>query len=344
MLGHYSIKGNGNGQLAAMKPEYTKSVEEVYTDLAIRGLMDDDKSLTTLAAVQHEHLPSTSEFGTSPSAFALPSWAPDWRVYQSHILSEPTSPHHAGGRLNTSLRVDLATKTLQIEGIMVDSIALCAKPFRPREFHVDGDDQHGVVSKIWREVCGHNEFNLRVPYLPAVACVPASSSSAEQCKAEEECEEEKSAVFAILQTLSNACVAIAWQENQPYESVPESQWLAHGAAYLTRAIGKTMRVSKTVLELAKKGEVGKWTRAANGASGNRAFARTQKGYYVLGPKTMEPGDSICVLKGGKMPFCLRPWGRHYLLVGECYVHGIMRGELIEAGDKVNKGITTFSLL
>jgi len=44
---------------------------------------------------------------------------------------------------------------------------------------------------------------------------------------------------------------------------------------------------------------------------------------------------VCVLFGGKTPFCLRPWGHGYLLVGECYVHGLMNGEamgMLERGD------------
>lgn len=59
----------------------------------------------------------------------------------------------------------------------------------------------------------------------------------------------------------------------------------------------------------------------------RAFAKTAKGYFVLGPKVMEVGDIVCVLFGGKTPFGLRPWADgQYLLVGEAYVHGLMKGE------------------
>jgi hypothetical protein len=47
---------------------------------------------------------------------------------------------------------------------------------------------------------------------------------------------------------------------------------------------------------------------------------------VLGPAALKAGDLVCVLFGAKVPFCLRHLGRRYLLVSECYVHGLMKGE------------------
>lgn len=139
-----------------------------------------------------------------------------------------------------------------------------------------------------------------------------------------------SAVFAYLQTLSNACLAIAWQDCQPYTSVPERQWLAHGTAYLVRAAAAmSCGVSKELQEFAETGDAAKWARAFNGASGNRVFAKTKDGYYVLGPKSMMPGDLICIFQGAKVPFCLRRFGTKYLLVGECYMHGVMDGVVFE---------------
>ncbi len=77
----------------------------------------------------------------------------------------------------------------------------------------------------------------------------------------------------------------------------------------------------------------KWNRVANAASTNRVFAVTTNGYYVLGPKVMEVGDIVRVFTGGKMPFAVRPWGKRFLLVGECYVHGLMNGEAIESMER-----------
>ncbi|PMD49009.1 hypothetical protein L207DRAFT_477718 [Hyaloscypha variabilis F] len=57
----------------------------------------------------------------------------------------------------------------------------------------------------------------------------------------------------------------------------------------------------------------------------------------LAPTAAEEGDVICVLYGCSVPVLLRPVKEEervvaWLLVGECYVHGIMDGEAIEAAD------------
>lgn len=66
----------------------------------------------------------------------------------------------------------------------------------------------------------------------------------------------------------------------------------------------------------------------------RRFFITKKGYFGLGPQKAEAGDRIGVLFGSGVPFVLRRWNsaegkRVWKIVGECYVHGIMQGEVIQ---------------
>ena len=64
---------------------------------------------------------------------------------------------------------------------------------------------------------------------------------------------------------------------------------------------------------------------------------TERGFMGIAPRTACIGDSVFVLKGGPLPFILRPGTpaegdcSHppeycFELVGSCYVHGIMDGE------------------
>lgn len=72
-------------------------------------------------------------------------------------------------------------------------------------------------------------------------------------------------------------------------------------------------------------------------SGRRLFI-TKQGFIGLGPEFTREGDSIAVFLGGSTPFVLR--GNHasgidqqtWLLMGDCYVHGWMDGEMMKNED------------
>jgi hypothetical protein len=88
------------------------------------------------------------------------------------------------------------------------------------------------------------------------------------------------------------------------------------------------------LEDLKKRSVGRtfqaFKRAYRAAMLNRRLCWTQKGYLGLAPRYTRPGDIVCVFMGSAVPFVVRPRedGRS-LLVGECYVHGVMDGQLAD---------------
>lgn len=63
---------------------------------------------------------------------------------------------------------------------------------------------------------------------------------------------------------------------------------------------------------------------------NRTFLSTKSGHLGFGPNTVKPGDLVCVLYGGKVPFVLRKVGEEHRLVGPAYVEGIMEGEVVES--------------
>jgi hypothetical protein len=61
-------------------------------------------------------------------------------------------------------------------------------------------------------------------------------------------------------------------------------------------------------------------------SNYRRMIRTKKGYIGLAPRFAEQGDWVGVFKGGKLPLVIRKEGDYWILIGESYVHGIMKGE------------------
>ncbi|KAF2811387.1 uncharacterized protein BDZ99DRAFT_497166 [Mytilinidion resinicola] len=67
-------------------------------------------------------------------------------------------------------------------------------------------------------------------------------------------------------------------------------------------------------------------RMAVGAMGCISAARTADGYVGMVPGITEIGDRVAILKGGKLPFILRERGSDWELIGDAYIHGIMKGE------------------
>ena len=60
----------------------------------------------------------------------------------------------------------------------------------------------------------------------------------------------------------------------------------------------------------------------------RRFCATKDGYMCTAPYDTERGDVVAILEGFRTPFVLRKSGDNWKLVGDCYVHCIMDGELV----------------
>ena len=66
---------------------------------------------------------------------------------------------------------------------------------------------------------------------------------------------------------------------------------------------------------------------------HRHLLISKKGYLGLGPIPTQKDDMICVLFGCSVPVLIRKVEDHHVLVGECYVHGIMNGEAVDMWKK-----------
>ncbi|KAK5690904.1 hypothetical protein LTR97_012067 [Elasticomyces elasticus] len=58
----------------------------------------------------------------------------------------------------------------------------------------------------------------------------------------------------------------------------------------------------------------------------RRLSWTSKGFLALLPEATIEGDLIVILRGGRLPFVVRPVEHGHRLIGPAYVHGIMNGE------------------
>jgi hypothetical protein len=67
---------------------------------------------------------------------------------------------------------------------------------------------------------------------------------------------------------------------------------------------------------------------------SRSFFKTAGGMIGLGPELIQPGDRICTFLYAKHPSLLRnvPGQEQYRILGQCYIDGMMNGEICEVRD------------
>ena len=66
---------------------------------------------------------------------------------------------------------------------------------------------------------------------------------------------------------------------------------------------------------------------------------TKKGYVGQIPKAGRRGDLIIIISGARIPLLVRPNGDGYSLVGQCYLHGFMKGEVLSTASNKAQDVT-----
>ncbi|KAK6217916.1 hypothetical protein LQW54_003204 [Pestalotiopsis sp. IQ-011] len=310
-LGHFSIRTPpplGCGPVS-IKADYTKTVEQTYIDVASNILSMVFLRITVAQRLRqrwiHMHISRTNTIyhhgcltGDVSEELSSPS--------QSALIGA-----HGDSAANLEI-IEGVKPTLRIEGVQIDTIVARSRPMMSSDFFrkAASNEKPTMVPQLWRDVCGKRQFNLSESYRNG-----------------------HTAFFAFMQTLSNGCVQAAGHGRRSYGDIPDRVWLHLAASHVVDNEDVFGDISADIRDLAKNREMEtgfeNWARWAASASESRTFARSAQGYYVLGPTVLEVGDVICVLFGAKVPFCLRPIGGRYLLVGECCVYGLMKGEAME---------------
>ncbi|KAL7799881.1 heterokaryon incompatibility domain-containing protein [Trichoderma ceciliae] len=296
-LGHFSI-GRGSMALQDLVADYSKSIKDVYVDVAVRGLRDA-KDLVMLAATHHSRPGAMRRAPWDTEDIDLPSWVPDWRDLPVHILGSPAVPHRASKDNQPDLTIDEDSRVLHIRGVRVDLVerhswTIYGTAFQVRqdaqgktkghwwkhrqhEHSQAGDrvspqprnqnhartpssnnnntaksndnralyprrnslsDQHGSrthpMEVLWKQICGYQTFTLSHVYPPFIedSSAATSSKSPSPSASASTPDHRKSAFFALIQTLTNACTGM--DRTRPYSSISSEEWLASGAAYLVR--------------------------------------------------------------------------------------------------------------
>ena len=279
--------------------DYSSSVDTTFRRVT-KSLIKHEKALALLSTVEDASLRVTLN---------LPSWVPDYAVWQEvTILGMPDNPHkyYAGGDEPLSLYdsdLDTNHDTLSLAGYEMDSVIQIGKYNDYKSI----EDSESEVLMSW--------FQL-------IATLPES-----YCNGEPRDD-------------------VTWRTfigNVGGTTHPaHADYARHFLAFLHRflkdendlrkAIGILNAGTRTSAwqETGMAGDLHLYTTSFVYIAGLRRLFVTEKGYIGLGAKSVQTGDKVFVFPGGLVPFVLRTSIEgDYHLVGEAYVHGIMRGEALK---------------
>ena len=305
----YGMLALATGKYAALiEPDYTLPIEVVYENAAMAFI----NRTGTLDIFSHL-------YGIRNRNITLPSYIPDWTA-NTLLVKNAFDPRYwwfkglqtefqASGN-STAKIISSQPGMLTLSGVFFDTILRISKPVYD-------------TSKIqeWKE-CAQSYDALNSPY--------GSSYSAQE--------------RVFWRCLSGDMIICRDSQLRPLiDDLDFPKYKQWAAWYSSHPDDKTHALTASALEFFD-------THDAVGTC--RSFAVTEKGYIGFVPLGAKPGDRIAVLLGGKVPYILRrvednklsddlrkTAQPYYEILGDGYIHGIMKGEVLEEGNERGRGVS-----
>ncbi|KAN0119364.1 Heterokaryon incompatibility protein (HET) domain containing protein [Hyaloscypha variabilis] len=303
-----------------VSPDYSLSCNKVYT-AAFRAMLEYFGDLRVYNYLQGSHPDSGKE---------LPSWVPDFMALTtsriaSMVYIDGSSPNDLIQSLAVGLLYGAASVSygklikslmefkegdsiLVLKGIPVDRISIVGKvaPDRHDTKHMrSGADQNSLKDTIieWRSLV----YESNGSYITGGSCKEA-----------------------FWRTITLDSKVIKYHEGLTLQDNPRDRRRRLDRVD-PRVPPQSLESENKLVEALEEQAV--WE---EGFQCSRRFFMTKKGYMGIGPNRCSNGDIVCVLLGGELPYVLRPvTNERYKMVGQCYMHGIMDGEVIRGAIKGN---------
>jgi hypothetical protein len=224
---------------------------------------------------------------------ALPSWVPNFSIQQLRlVLGHPNSNFsNSKACYDSELGEDDKDGLLGCSGYVVDAVEAVKSYLAPRricdQYNIGGDNLYEFIR--WYEFACST----------AGPAVPNGSDAL---------------ILRFTETIQARGCNHIWECEQP---VPPLETISLARAFLAYLVDPDIPETNTIRVFS----------AACLPSHDRRFGLTATGKFCLLPFDAVPGDLVWIIRGSKVPVLLRNSGLLYKNVGECYVHGIMQGEV-----------------
>lgn len=287
--------------------DYKLPHTELYFAVACR-LIEESQPMFTLSLVEHDENIWKQE---NPDC---PSWVPRWDLARcNYIMADEYRDRYEKSQTRPS-SCKILHRVLEVEGCTLDTVIWRSHTMTLNNFRVESSDvqaQGSVIKQAWehaRNICRDTRSNL-----------------GEQ--------EEEQLLIDFSMTLNANCRILSKQTYRG--SVTREQRIADCLSVLD---GLHAPIDNRTHLKARWGDgfPDRFLATSESLCRGRCFFLTTAGRMGLGPRVAAVGDVVTVFYGAQVPFLLKPIrtsDEEYRLCGECYVHGMMNGEAIEAVDK-----------
>lgn len=335
LLGILSARTNPNSSLD-IKPDYEESVSDVFTQ-ATKAVILNSGSLNICG--MHRSMSEKSIEG-------LPSWVPDYSatiasVASSYSRPQPSNPYSASGDsgLVAAWPHEQQKTALVTTSCCVDTITSVAQ----QSFSKDAD--LGAVFQEWTNLATQGPNYVSGEFAADAfwrTCVGDATLSFRQSPA-------PASYHLPLSVFIGRCFLQHLRSIAP-DALGDAATLSALDIHCNKLIGTLMNDAfegapnwaEEPLDYLDPGAVP----ALFGACRNRKFFVTANQYFGVGPADAQVCDEIHILAGTRVPFVLRKVATSdsrgtstltneaaaegcYIMVGETYVHGIMKGEALK---------------
>jgi hypothetical protein len=304
---HIKVNYNGN-----YKKEHV--VREVYTDAMLFILAHGDNPINELEG---------AGIGTERSIGDFPSWVPDWSLTSPFRMESKANSYTSGTRYEAKINLDQsANLMIAIEGLKFDRIIILGSVrctiddgvsmAKGASYHAGWlAEAEAIATTQIRDTYDNGESPLEAFIRTMMGNRGADGlemrSSTEQYYGH----------YQAAKKFFDVAATVPEMERLIYTPTPNYE-LPPG--FLEKPL--------ETIETMEKAD-----RFLNGfqeMTGLRRFCVTEQGRMAIMPPRSEVGDVLCIFKGARTPFVLRVSSEKppiYNLVGCCYIHGVMDGEI-----------------
>ncbi|MCJ1405108.1 hypothetical protein MMC11_008334 [Xylographa trunciseda] len=329
------------------------SPAELYHLVAMHGIQRGELEYLGAAGLsQHRMSYPTNDDDSSRPRLSLPSWVPDWtytiRTHSYWVLNSDCQrkrgrPLYTAGRFRSaefSWSFSDDPPTLYGSGVVIDEVNECTAPFHVPRLPKVQEDQRTKATTVLTAVRDLQSYIASCTELATKCTTRYGSSNVERaCRhslvGSMMPDGSGTSMTGVIVRASDEAVDSLFEGFQTQVSVVEEmEWFTRrvesGPPFSQDDYDRMVRstaAAKSLGSFSKKNTL--MQAMAEACKGRRFFITGGKRYMGVAPDITRPGDRICIIPGYCAPFVIRPKRKHYQLIGECYIAGVMDGELME---------------